>query len=70
MTLDVTTQHHLRSTFVPLNRQCTIDRMFEVPRLRCTMYAKATNPRFNGVYGFKHCQVFGNKQMFTAAHPV
>ena len=70
MTLDATTQHHVRSATIPLSRLCRMDRMHEVPRLRCTMSTDAVDPRCKGIHGHEHCQVFGNKEMFAAVYPI
>lgn len=69
MTLDATAQHHVRSAIMPLSRRYRMDRMHEVPRLRCAMSTDAMDPRCKGVHGYKHCQVFRNKDIFAAAYP-
>ena len=70
MTLDATTQHHVRSAIMPLSRRYRMDRIYEVPRLRCAMATDTMDPRCKGIHGFKYCQVFGNKDMFAAAYPI
>ena len=45
MTLDATTQHHVRSAVMPLSRRYRIDRMYEVLRLRCMMFIDIIDPR-------------------------
>ena len=47
-----------------------MDRMYEVPRLRCEMSTDAMDSRCKGIHGCKCCQVFGNKEMFAAAYPI
>jgi len=70
MTLDATTQHHVRSAIMPLSRRYRMDRMYEVPRLRCTMATDTMDPRCEGIHRYKYCQVFGSKEMFAAAYPI
>ena len=70
MTLDATTQHHVRSALMPLSRRYRMDRIYEVPRLRCAMATDTMDPRCVGIHGKKYCQVFGNKDMFAAAYPI
>ena len=70
MTLDATAKHHLGSAIMLLSRRYRIDLMFKVSRLRCTIATDEINPRCNGIYGFKCCQVFGRNQMFADEHHV
>lgn len=70
MTSDATAQHHARSAIMPLSCRYRMDRMHEVPRLRCAMSADTMDLRCKDINGHKHCQVFGNKEMFTATYPI
>lgn len=69
MTLEATTQHHVRSAIMPLSRRYRVDRMYEPKRLRCNMGTDTMDPHCEGLHGDRQCQVFGNKEMFTAAYP-
>ena len=53
---------------MPLSRRYRMDRIYEVPRLRCPMATDTMDPRCKGIHGNKHCQVFGNKDVFAAAY--
>ena len=68
MTLDATTQLHIRSALMPLSRCYRMDRIYEVPRLRHAMATDTMDLRCKGIHGCKCCQVFGNKDMFAAAY--
>ena len=70
MTLDSTTQHHVRSAVLPLSRRYRMDRMYEPKRLRCDMASDTMDPRCPGLHGNRYIQVFGNKDMFAEAIPI
>jgi len=65
MTLDATTQHHVRSAIMPLSRRYRTDRMFEPKRRLGIMASDTMDPRCESLHGDHiYAQVFGNKQMF------
>ena len=70
MTLQATTQNHVRSAVMPLSRRYRTDRMYEPKRLRCDMASDTMDPRTDGLHGNRYCQVFGNKLMFAEAYPI
>ena len=71
MTLDATTQHHVRSAIMPLSRRYCVDRMFEPKRLLGDMASDTMDPRCYSIHGdYRYCQVFGNKMMFCEAIPI
>ena len=70
LTLEATTQHHVRSAIMPLSRRYRVDRMFEPKRLRCQMASDTMDPHCDGLHGNRYCQVFGNKEMFCEAYPI
>ena len=71
MTLDATTQHHVRSAIMPLSRRYRTDRMFEPKRLFGIMASDTMDPRCDSLHGdHRYAQVFGNKQMFCEAYPI
>ena len=70
LTLEATTQHHVRSAIMPLSRRYRTDRMFEPKRLLGEMASDTMDPRCDGMHGYKYCQVFGNKKMFCEAYPI
>ena len=70
MTLDATTQHHVRSAIMPLSRRYRSDRMYSVKRLTGEMATDTMDPRCPGMHGMRYCQVFGNKQLFCEAYPI
>ena len=71
MTLDATTQHHVRSAIMPLSRRYRTDRMFEPKRLLGIMASDTMDPRCESLHGdHRYAQVFGNKQMFCEAYPI
>ena len=70
LTLQATTQHHVRSAIMPLSRRYRTDRMFSPHRLVGEMASDTMDPRCVGMHGETHCQVFGNKQMFCEAYPI
>ena len=51
MTLDATTQHHVRSAIMPLSRRYRTDRMFEPKRLLGTMASDTMDPRCDSIHG-------------------
>ena len=67
MTLQATTQNHIRSVVMPLSQQYRVNRMYEPKRLRCDMALDTMDPRTEGLHGNRYCQVFGNKFMFAEA---
>ena len=71
MTLDATTQYHVRSAIMPLSRRYRTDRMFEPKRIKGIMASDTMDPRCDSMYGdYRYAQVFGNKQMFCEAYPI
>ena len=70
LTLEATTQNHIRSAIMPLSRRYRVDRMFEPKRLRCQMASDTMDPRCEGMQGVRYCQVFGNRDMFCEAYPI
>ena len=70
MTLEATTQNHVRSAIMPLSRRYRIDRMFEPHRLIGEMASDTMDPRCDGLHGDRYCQVFGNRKMFCEAYPI
>ena len=70
MTLQATTQNHIRSAVMPLSRRYRTDRMYEPKRLRCNMASDTMDPRMDGLHGNRYCQVYGNKLMFAEAYPI
>mmetsp|Transcript_5914 Transcript_5914/g.9071 ORF Transcript_5914/g.9071 Transcript_5914/m.9071 type:complete len:144 (-) Transcript_5914:1790-2221(-) len=70
MTLEATTQHHLRSAIMPLSRRYRMDRMYKQKRLCCKMASDTMDPRCQGLHGYRYCQVFGSKQLFAEAYPI
>ena len=70
VTLQATTQNHIRSAAMPLSRRYRTDRMYEPKRLRCDMASDTMDPRMDGLHGHGYCQVFGNRFMFAEAYPI
>jgi hypothetical protein len=70
LTLDNTTQNHVRSAIMPLSRRYRTDRMFSPKRILGEMASDTMDPRCEGLHGDKYCQVFGNKSMFCEAYPI
>ena len=70
MTLDASTQNHVRSAIMPLSRRYRVDRMFEPLRLRCEVATDTMHMRSVGLHGDRYCQVFGTKFMFAEAYPI
>ena len=71
MTLDATTQNHVRSAIMPLSRRYRTDRMFEPKRLLGTMASDTMDPKCKSIHGdYRYTQVYGNKQMFCEAYPI
>ena len=70
MTLEATTQNHIRSAIMPLSRRYRMDRMFEPKRIIGEMASDTMDPRCKGLHGDRYCQVFGNRQMFCEAYPI
>ena len=71
MTLDATTQNHVRSAIMPLSRRYRTDRMFEPKRIKGAMSTDTMDPRCESLHGdFRYVQVFGNRQMFCEAYPI
>ena len=64
MTLEATTQKHVRSALMPLSRRYRMDRMYEPKRIFGEMASDTMDPRGPGLQGNRYCQVFGNKKMF------
>ena len=71
MTLDATTQNHVRSAIMPLSRRYRTDRMFEPKRLLGTIASDTMDPRCQSLHGdYRYTQVYGNRQMFCEAYPI
>ena len=71
LTLDATTQHHVRSAIMPLSRRYRMDRMFEPKRLLGKMTSDTMDPNCTSLHGdHRYCQVFGNKQLFCECYPI
>ena len=68
-TIKHTTQRILRSAILlPLARRYKVDRMYERPRLKCTIYTNVMNGRHKSLDGNKHAQVFATEQFFVASY--
>ena len=71
MTLEATTQNHVRSAIMPLSRRYRMDRMFEPKRIIGEMASDTMDPRCESLHGdHRYCQVFGNRKMFCEAYPI
>ena len=70
LTLENTTQHHVRSAIMPLSRRYRVDRMFSPKRILGEMASDTMDPRCEAMSGDRYCQVFGNKHMFCEAYPI
>ena len=69
-TIKHTMQCILRSTVLPLACRYKVDRMYEWPWLKCTIYTNAMNGRHKSLDGNKHAQVFATEQFFVASYPM
>ena len=69
-TIKHTTQHILRSAILPLAHRYKVDRMYEWPQLKCTIYTDAMNGCHKSLDGNKHAQVFATEQFFVASYPM
>ena len=67
-TIKHTTQRILRSAVLPLARRYKVSRMYEQPRLKCTIYTDAMNGCHKSRDGNKHTQVFATEQFFVASY--
>ena len=65
-----TTQHILQSAVLPLAHRFKVNRMYERPRLKCTIYTNAMNGCHKPLDGNKHAQVFATEQFFVASYPM
>ena len=64
------TQHILWSAILPLACRYKVDRMYEWPCLKCTIYTNAMNGHHKSLDGNKHAQVFVTEQFFVASYPM
>ena len=65
ITLDATTQYHVRSAIIPLSRRYRVNRIFEPKRLLGDMVSDTMNSRYSSIHrDYKYCQVFGNREIF------
>lgn len=55
---------------MPLSRRYRTDRMLLLKRILGEMTSDTMDPRYEGLYREKYCQVFGNKSMFYEAYPI
>ena len=69
-TIKHTTQCIVWSAVLPLVCRYKVDRMYEWPRLKCTIYTNAMNGRHKSLDGNKHTQVFATEQFFVALYPM
>ena len=69
-TIKHTTQCILRSAILPLAHRYKVDRMYECPWLKCTIYTDAMNGCHKSLDGNKHAQVFATEQFFVASYPM
>ena len=67
-TIKHTTQRILRSAVLPLACRYKVDRMYEQPWLKCTIYTNAMNGRHKSLDRNKHAQVFATEQFFVASY--
>ena len=71
MTLDATTQNHVRSAIMPLSQHHRMDQKFEPKRTFGNKVSDAMDPRCKGLHGeHPHCQAFANHKMFCEMHPI
>ena len=63
-------QHILWSAVLLLAHRYNVDRMFEWPQLKCTIYTDAMNGRHKSLDRNKHAQVFATEQFFVASYPM
>ena len=69
-TIKHTMQRILWSAVLPLARRYKVDRMYEWPWLKCTIYTDAMNGRHKSLDRNKHVQVFATEQFFVASYPM
>ena len=69
-TIKHTTQCILWSAVLPLARRYQVNRMYERPWLKCTIYTDAMNGCHKSLDGNKHAQVFATEQFFVASYPM
>ena len=69
-TIKHTTQHILWSAVLPLAHRYKVNRMYEQPQLKCTIYTNAMNGCHKSLDGNKHAQVFATEQFFVTSYPM
>ena len=69
-TINNTTQRILRSALLPLARRYRADRMYERPRIRCTVYTDTMDGQHKSLDGNKYTQVFAMDFHFSAVYPM
>ena len=67
-TIKHTTQCILQSAVLPLACRYKVNRMYEQPWLKCTIYTDAMNGHHKSLDGNKHMQVFATEQFFVASY--
>ena len=55
---------------IPLACRYKVDRMYERPWLKCTIYTNAMNGCHKSLDGNKYTQVFATEQFFVATYPM
>ena len=67
-TIKHTTQCILQSAVLPLACRYKVNRTYEQPWLKCTIYTNAMNGHHKSLDGHKHTQVFATEQFFVASY--
>jgi hypothetical protein len=70
LTLKATTRKLVRSALMPLARRYRVDRMFQPNRLQGTFATDTMDLRCTAIHGKRYCQVFANKEFFTACYVI
>ena len=60
----------LQSTILPLVRRYRVDRMYERPRFRGTVYTDMMHGHYKSLDGNRYAQVFATEDFFAAAYPM
>ena len=69
-TLNATTQQLVCSTILPLSRRYQVDRMYERPHIRGTIYTDTMGGWHKSLDGNKYAQVFANDSFFAVSYPM
>ena len=70
ITLKATTQKLTKSAIMSLAQRYRADRMFDVRGIHGIMSTDTMDTRCQSIHDEKHCQLFGNKQLFVEAYSI